>query len=153
MIYPVVFKRKRVGTIVMSSLLLVFSVIMLVYDIMAGNSIALYIIAVIVFGVSLAFNIFLSCEKTFIINEEKIYSKSIFIPKLSVKRENIKSVKIDEENGSRLLVYYNMPEFNGALFGASLSFVISKNDVDKPLDEVKAIIEDYIITENSKVNS
>lgn len=137
----------------MSSLLLVFSVVMLVYDIMEGNSVALYIIAVIVFGVSLAFNIFLSCEKTFIIDGEKIYSKSIFIPKLSVKRENIKSVKIDEENGSRLWVYYNMPEFNGALLGAFLSFVISKNDVDKPLNEVKAIIEDYIISENSNANS
>jgi len=164
MMYPIVFKRKRVGTIVMNSLLLVFSAVMLIYGVLADKSISLYVIAVIVFGGSLAFNIFLSCEKTFVIDEEKMYSCSIFIPKFSVKRENIKSVRIAEEDETKLFVYYDLPEFNlktnlGDFIGkdplveAPWSFVISKSDVDKPLNEVKFIIEDVIITEKAKLNS
>lgn len=164
MTYPVIFKRKRIGKIVMSSLLLAFAAAMLIYGIIAGKSITLYVIALIVFCGSLAFNIFLSVEKTFVIDEEKMYSCSVFIPEFSVRRENIKSVKIAEEDETKLFIYYDIPEFNlknnladfvgeDSSLEAPWSFTISKSDVDRPLSEVKFIIEDIIITEKSKLNS
>lgn len=155
--YPIVFRRKRTGPIFLNSLLLIFSVVMLVYGLCTAKEISLYIVAIVVFAGSLAFNIFLASEKTFVIDEEKIYSSSLFIPKISVRRKNIRSVNMVSDE-TELRVYYDNPEFNlkanfsdfvGDVLSAQTpwSFTISKKDVNCPLHEVEFIIKDFIIAD------
>ena len=83
--YPVILRRKRTGSIVMSSILLAFSAFMLVYGIINGESVLLYSVATAVFALSIAFNVFLTLEKTLIIEKEKIYTSSVFMPKLYIE--------------------------------------------------------------------
>ena len=160
--YPIVFKRKRTGSLILNAILIVVSVAMLVYGALNGESIGLYIVSVVVFCLSFGFNIFLVCEKTLILEKDKIYTSSVFLPKLTVEVENLRGVEYSGENKSELKINYDLPEYNvrsilgdielGADATEGLwSYTITQKDVDRPLSEVKFLIQDLIITKNSKL--
>ena len=162
--YPIIFKRKRVKALVLSSLMLAFAAAMLVWGLLDQRDITLYVVAMVVFAGSIGFNIFLASEKTIVIDEERLYTCSVFLPKFTVERKDIKGAKVSEEDGGKLTIYYDIPEFNlknnlsdfmseGSPIEAPWTFTLSKTDVDKPLSEVKFIIEDIVITEKAKLNS
>ena len=160
--YPVILRRKRSGSIVMSSILAIFSAVMLVYGILNSQSVLLYSVATVVFLFSLGFNIYLSIDKTLIIEKDKIYTSSVFLPKLYIEVENLRGVEYAGENGSELVIHYDLPEYNvrNILGDVEISssaseglwtYTLYKKDVDKPLSEVKFIIQDLIITRDSKL--
>lgn len=160
--YPVVMKRKRTGQIVINSLFLFFSLVMTVYGISDGSSVTLYAVASAVFALSLGFNIFLACEKTLVVEKDKIYTASVFMPELSVETKDLRGVELSEANGGELRINYDLPEYNvrSILGDIELSdssheglwnYTVCKKDVNMPLSEVKFIINNLIITRDSTV--
>lgn len=155
--YPIVFKRNRTGSIVMNSLLIVLSAAMLVYGLTAGEDVSIYVVALVVFCLSLGFNIFLACEKTLIIEKDKLYTASVFLPKFSIEIENLKGVEYSDEKQTELKINYDLPEYNvrailgdvplsESQFEGLWTYTITKKDVNKPLSEVKFIIQNIINT-------
>ena len=158
--YPIIFKRKRTGSIILNAVLIAVSIAMLIYGMLEGESIGLYIISLIVFCISLGFNIFLICEKTLILEKDKIYTSSVFLPKLMIEVENLRGVEYSGENNSELKINYDLPEYNVRSILGDIelsadtseglwSYTITQKDVDRPLSEVKFLIQDLIITRNS----
>lgn len=155
--YPVVFRRKRVGPIVLNSLLLAFSLVMAVYGYIKCESVVFYLIASAVFLFSLGFNIFLSREKTVVIDKDGVSVVSLFLPKIVIRAEDLKGVEYSDETQQELKINYDLPEFNvrNILGDIDLSetateglwtYTLSAKDVDRPLAEVKMIIQDVILS-------
>ncbi len=160
--YPIVFKRKRTGSIILNIFLILVSVSMIIYGSVSGESVGLYIVALVIFCMSLGFNIFLVCEKTLVLEKDKIYTASVFLPKFTIEVENLKGVEYSGENQSELKINYDLPEYNvrSILGDIELSsdiaeglwtYTITQKDVDKPLSEVKFYIQDLIITQKNSL--
>ncbi len=160
--YPIVFKRKRTGSIILNSILIAVSLAMLIYGLTAGEKVTIYIISLVVFCFSLGFNIFLISEKTLIIEADKIYTSSVFLPKLYVEVENLRGVEYSGEKKDELKINYDLPEYNvrsilGDIelsenrFEGLWNYTLTQKDVDRPLSEVKFLIQNLVITRDSKL--
>lgn len=150
--YPVFLKRKRYGTLIFNAVMLIISVVAMIYNISNGGEYAVFIVTSAVFALTLAFNIFLNTEKTYVIYEDRIVSLSKFLPKTEIMARDIAGVEYANELHDTLKVNYNTDEFDiEKISGGSAAFAelgegmwsayISKRDVNRPLDEVKYIIE------------
>ena len=84
------------------------------------------------------------------------------MPKLYIEVENLRGAEYAGENGSELVIHYDLPEYNvrnilGDVEISSSSheglwtYTLYKKDVDKPLSEVKFIIQDLILTRDNKL--
>jgi hypothetical protein len=124
----------------------------MIYNIVKSGDFAVFAVTTAVFALTLAFNIFLTVEKTYAIYEDRIVSLSKFLPKTEIKASDIAGVDYAGETHDTLRINYNTDEFDlEKLSGGSAAFAelgegmwtayISKRDVDRPLSEVKYLIE------------
>ena len=150
--YPVFLKRKRYGTLIFNAVMLAVSLASMIYNIANGGEYAVFIVTSAVFAVTLAFNIFINTEKTYAIYEDRIVSLSKFLPKTEIRACEIAGVDFANELHDTLKINYNTDEFDiEKISGGRAAFAelgegmwtayISKRDVDRPLEEVKYIIE------------
>ena len=150
--YPVFLKRKRIGTVVFNAVMLAVSLAAMIYNIINAGEYAVFIVTSAVFVLTLVFNIFLICEKTYAIYEDRIVSLSKFLPKTEIKASEIAGVDYANELHDTLKISYNTDEFDlEKISGGSAAFAelgegmwtayISKRDVNRPLAEIKLIIE------------
>ena len=150
--YPVFLKRKRLGTVIFNALMLAVSVAAAVYNIVSNGDYWVFVVASVLFLLTLVFNIFLATEKTFAVYSDKVVSLSHFLPKFEIKAEELAGVVYVSEAKDDLKINYNTDEFDlEKISGGSAAFAelgegmwsayISKKDVDRPLSEVKYIIE------------
>lgn len=155
--YPVVLKRKRTGTIIVSAVFSAVTLFILIIGLVRGEAVGLYAFALVVFVLSLGFNIFLVCEKSVVIDRDKFSVVSVFMPKITIPAADIKSVEYTDEKKNGLKINYDLPEFDmKKLIGDSedkdnsyegmWSYVITSKDVNRPLSEVKFILQDVILS-------
>ena len=132
--------------------MLAVSLVALIYNIINGGDFAVFAVTTAIFALTLAFNIFLVTEKTYAVYEDRIVSLSKFLPKIEIKAEDLAGVSYANEMKDTLKVNYNTDEFDlEKISGGSAAFAelgegmwtayISKRDVDRPLEEVKYLIE------------
>lgn len=150
--YPVFLKRKRVGTVVFNAVMLAVSLAAMIYNIINADEYAVFIVTTAVFALTLGFNVFLISEKTYAIYEDRIVSLSKFLPKTDIKASEIAGVDYANELHDTLKISYNTDEFDiEKISGGSAAFAemgegmwtayIAKRDVNRPLAEIKLIIE------------
>jgi len=150
--YPVIFRRKRIGTIVINAVMLVISAVLTVMNVISGSDFKLLAGATVIFALTLAFNIYFGTEKTYAVYEDKIVSLSKLLPKVEVTADELAGTQYTSAARDTLKVNYNTDEFDiEKLSGGSAafaemgegmwSFYINAKDVDRPLEEVKLVIE------------
>ncbi len=150
--YPVFLKRKRIGIVIFNAVILAAAIAAAVYFGMTGADYVVFIITAVLLAVTLAFNIFIPVEKTYAIYSDKIVTLSHFLPKVEIKADELAGVVYTSEAKDMLKVNYNTDEFDlEKISGGSAAFAemgegmwtayISRKDVDRPLEEVKYLIE------------
>ena len=150
--YPVYCKRKRLGTVIFNAVMLAVSVAAAVWSFVSERDFTVFVIAAVLFLLTLVFNIFLAVEKTFAVYSDRIVCLSRFLPKMEITSEELAGVVYASEMKDVLKINYNTDEFDlEKISGGSAAFAelgegmwtayISKKDVDRPLSEVKYIIE------------
>lgn len=150
--YPVYFKRKRLGTVIFNAVMLVVSVASSVWSYISEKDYLIFIVASVLFFITLVFNIFFATEKTVAVYSDRVVSLSRFLPKFDISAKDLAGVMYASEMNDVLKINYNTDEFDlEKISGGSAAFAelgegmwtvyISKKDVDRPLSEVKYIIE------------
>ena len=150
--YPVYFKRKRLGTVIFNAFMLVVSVTATVWNVLSQRDFLVFAVASGLFLLTLVFNIYLASEKTFAVYSDRIVCLSRFLPKVEISAKDLSGVEYASAMKDVLKINYNTDEFDlEKLSGGSAAFAelgegmwtayISKKDVDRPLSEVKYIIE------------
>lgn len=150
--YPVFFKRKRLGVVIFNAAMLAVSAAAAIYNIATNGEFWIFTLTAVLFAVTLAFNIFLATEKTYALYSDRIVSLSRFLPKIDIKANELANVVFPAGPNGMLKINYNTDEFDlEKISGGDSSFAeigegmwcayISQKDVDRPLEEVKYLIE------------
>lgn len=150
--YPVYLKRKRMGMVILNAVILAVSIAAAVFFGLTGEEYVVFIIIAALLAVTLVFNIIIAVEKTYAIYSDRIVTLSRFLPKFEIKAEELAGVTYLSEARDTLKISYNTDEFDlEKLSGGSSAFAelgegmwtsyISRKDVDRPLEEVKYLIE------------
>lgn len=151
-LFPVILKRNRTGAFIFYSVLVFITVIWALLRFKTGKmpELLTYGIMVLIFSSAIIFNIVLTKEITYEIDENMIYCRSRFLQNDIIEVKNLVSANY-AENGKRLVIGYNKPEFNlkniledSGVYNESegMWFLsINDKDVDKPLTEIKYLIK------------
>ncbi|MGN0989734.1 MAG: hypothetical protein ACI4N6_05450 [Eubacteriales bacterium] len=147
MTYPIILKRKpRTGAIAATAVFTVLTVALSVYFAAEGKELWFYIVAAVLFALSLAFNIFLSVENVYIVEKDRFRSLSRLTPKIDIGAKNFTSVRFTEDGVLRLayntdeVIVPNSPEAKKFYDEGLYVCFINKSDVSLPLDVLQNIL-------------
>ncbi|MDF2685700.1 MAG: hypothetical protein K0S55_881 [Clostridia bacterium] len=158
-LFPLILKRNRTKSIFIYSFMFILTIACFILRINIKDTSMLYIYGIIAFVFCLAviFNIYLSSEITYEIDEKAIYSRSRFLTDEIIETKNLVSIEYGE-TGKNLIIYYNRPEYNVAGIledveksdekNGMWSLTISNKDINMSLAELKYLIQ--ILIENNK---
>ena len=160
--YPVIFRRKKIGTIIINAVFFVISAVLTAVSIVNGSDWKLLAAATAIFALTLAFNAYFGTEKTYAVYADKIVTLSKFLPKITITAEELAGTTYASETRDVLRVNYNTDEFDiEKLSGGSAAFAelgegmwtmyINARDVDRPLEEVRLVIEGIKTAETGKL--